>query len=176
MRCVGRRAPPAGVPLQSLRDLDAQLRQHGGRWSCGGGPPEKRRSRRRPGRRRDQRAHQHRLRALRRARQAGGRGAGRGPAQPHRFCLRGGPGCIVKSDGQPFRVFTPFYRTWSAHGWPAPAESDPARISWRRGISGAGVPQDPKLPARLVLPDAGEQAAYYRKLRGRQSNGHATDR
>ena len=35
------------------------------------------------------------------------------------------PGRIVKSDGQPFRVFTPFYRTWSAHGWPAPAESDP---------------------------------------------------
>jgi deoxyribodipyrimidine photo-lyase len=43
------------------------------------------------------------------------------------------PGRIVKSDGQPFRVFTPFYRTWSAHGWPAPAESDPARITWRRG-------------------------------------------
>lgn len=86
------------------------------------------------------------------------------------------PGRIVKSDGQPFRVFTPFYRTSSAHGWPAPAESDPARITWRRGISGAGVPQDPKPPARLVLPDAGEQAAYYRKLRGRQSNGHATDR
>ena len=65
-------------------------------------------------------------------------------------------------------LFTPFYRTWSAHGWPAPAESDPARISWRRGIGGAGVPQDPKLPARLVLPDAGEQAAYAAWHRFRQ--------
>ena len=70
------------------------------------------------------------------------------------------PGRIVKSDGKPFRVFTPFYRTWLAHGWPAPADSDPARITWRRGIRGTGVPQDPTLPARLVLPDAGERAAY----------------
>jgi deoxyribodipyrimidine photo-lyase len=70
------------------------------------------------------------------------------------------PGRIVKSDGKPFRVFTPFYRTWLAYGWPAPADSDPARISWRRGIGGTGVPQDPRLPARLVLPDAGEPAAY----------------
>jgi len=67
---------------------------------------------------------------------------------------------VGSSTAGPFRVFPPFYRMWLAYGRPAPADSDPARISWRRGIGGTGVPQDPRLPARLILPDAGELAAY----------------
>lgn len=173
---------PSGAPrlaflYQSLRDLDAQLRQHGGELVVRRGTPENVV----PAVARDAGATSVHI-----STDFGPYGAARDKRVDAALgevpLIRTGsayavaPGRIVKSDGQPFRVFTPFYRTWSAHGWPAPAESDPARISWRRGISGAGVPQDPKLPARLVLPDAGEQAAYYRKLRGRQSNGHATDR
>ena len=29
-------------------------------------------------------------------------------------------GRTVKTDGTPFRVFSPFYRAWGAHGWPPP--------------------------------------------------------
>ena len=29
---------------------------------------------------------------------------------------------VTKDDGTPYRVFTPFYRTWLKHGWRKPAE------------------------------------------------------
>ena len=32
------------------------------------------------------------------------------------------PGRVRKSDETPYRVYTPFYRAWCAHGWRAPAE------------------------------------------------------
>jgi len=31
------------------------------------------------------------------------------------------PGRVVKGDETPYRVFTPFYKAWAAHGWRAPA-------------------------------------------------------
>ncbi len=31
------------------------------------------------------------------------------------------PGRVLKDDGTPFKVFTPFYRAWLRHGWRAPA-------------------------------------------------------
>jgi deoxyribodipyrimidine photo-lyase len=31
------------------------------------------------------------------------------------------PGRVLKGDGTPFRVFTPFYKNWVEHGWRAPA-------------------------------------------------------
>jgi deoxyribodipyrimidine photo-lyase len=40
------------------------------------------------------------------------------------------PGRITKGDGTPYRVYTPFYRAWLAHGWRAPAEDPPAEINW----------------------------------------------
>ena len=33
------------------------------------------------------------------------------------------PGRVRKADGTPYRVFTPFYRAWCAHGWRRPAQS-----------------------------------------------------
>ena len=33
------------------------------------------------------------------------------------------PGRVRKDDGTPFRVYTPFYRSWRQHGWRAPAAS-----------------------------------------------------
>ncbi|WP_338181627.1 deoxyribodipyrimidine photo-lyase [Jatrophihabitans sp.] len=66
------------------------------------------------------------------------------------------PGRVSKGDGTPYKVYTPFYRAWLAHGWRAPAgAADPA---WHRLPSDA-IPDDPVLPDGLVLPEAGEAAA-----------------
>jgi deoxyribodipyrimidine photolyase len=32
-----------------------------------------------------------------------------------------GPGLVVKGDGSPYKVFTPFYGALRDYGWPAPA-------------------------------------------------------
>jgi deoxyribodipyrimidine photo-lyase len=66
------------------------------------------------------------------------------------------PGHVLKKDGEPFKVFTPFFRAWSERGWHRPSASNPARISWYP-VDGIGIPQDPRTTAQL--PDAGEAAA-----------------
>ena len=68
------------------------------------------------------------------------------------------PGRVTKSDGSPYKVFTPFYDAWHRHGWRKPAASgadsarwiDPADVSAGVDIPDAGV--------ELELP-AGETAA-----------------
>jgi deoxyribodipyrimidine photo-lyase len=40
------------------------------------------------------------------------------------------PGRVVKEDDTPYRVFTPFFRRWSDHGWRAPARSDCGSARW----------------------------------------------
>ncbi len=69
------------------------------------------------------------------------------------------PGRVRKSDGEPFKVYGPFYRAWREHGWPAPAQSGGGRVDWHAGIDGIDLPADPKLPPGLALPEAGEDAA-----------------
>lgn len=66
------------------------------------------------------------------------------------------PGTVVKSDGTPFRVFTPFSRAWAEHGWAAPV-AQPERISWAHNVSGVALPPAPAVAA--VLPTPGEEAA-----------------
>ncbi|MFV0632583.1 cryptochrome/photolyase family protein [Demequina sp.] len=40
------------------------------------------------------------------------------------------PGRVLKSDGTPYRVFTPFLESWRAHGWRAPAiPASPDRLA-----------------------------------------------
>jgi deoxyribodipyrimidine photo-lyase len=68
------------------------------------------------------------------------------------------PGRVRTGDGTPYKVFTPFYRAWREHGWPAPARAMAGRVEWL-DEHGIDVPQDPRLPADLQLPDAGEDAA-----------------
>jgi deoxyribodipyrimidine photo-lyase len=68
------------------------------------------------------------------------------------------PGRVVKADGTPYLVFTPFSRAWAAHGWRAPADSRASSAQWAND-PGTGVPADPPLAAGLVLPEAGEAAA-----------------
>ncbi|MBY4575248.1 deoxyribodipyrimidine photolyase [Gordonia paraffinivorans] len=73
------------------------------------------------------------------------------------------PGRVTKDDGEPYKVFTPFFRRWRDHGWRRPADSavpasavvDPADIanSGRIAVSTA--------PVKLSFP-AGEDAARQR--------------
>jgi deoxyribodipyrimidine photo-lyase len=69
------------------------------------------------------------------------------------------PGRIVKADGSPFKVYSPFYRAWRQHGWPAPVPGITGRVRWHTGLDGVPVPADPPLPGGLELPAAGEDAA-----------------
>jgi deoxyribodipyrimidine photo-lyase len=87
------------------------------------------------------------------------------------------PGRVTKGDGSPFKVYTPFYRAWCAHGWRKPARSRPGDVDWRTA-GGAGIPRDPRLPAGLTLPEAGEEAALaaWRRFRRSRLSGYGTER
>jgi deoxyribodipyrimidine photo-lyase len=68
------------------------------------------------------------------------------------------PGSVVKKDGTPFQVFTPFSRAWQEHGWGSPrsAPRNPSFIS----LQSDGLPESPKVDAEL--PPPGEAAARKR--------------
>ncbi|WP_211763982.1 cryptochrome/photolyase family protein [Kutzneria sp. CA-103260] len=63
------------------------------------------------------------------------------------------PGRVRKSDGEPYRVFTPFRRAWLDHGWRQPAKSDVDSAQWMKLKGGEKIPA-----GKSELP-AGEQAA-----------------
>jgi len=67
------------------------------------------------------------------------------------------PGRVTKSDGSPFRVFSPFERAWRAHGWRPPA-AVPATVPWLTGVASDGPPPTEDLDG-VRLPAAGEAAA-----------------
>jgi deoxyribodipyrimidine photo-lyase len=71
------------------------------------------------------------------------------------------PGRVVKEDGTPYRVFTPFYRGWMRHGWRAPADEVPGDTEWWMPTDCDGYPTAPGL-GDLALPPAGEEAAWSR--------------
>ena len=65
------------------------------------------------------------------------------------------PGRVLKDDGTPYRVFTPFSKAWQSHGWRAPADS--ARDTrWLREIA------SDDLPEHEPQAEAGEAAALAR--------------
>ncbi|KAB2808987.1 deoxyribodipyrimidine photo-lyase [Pimelobacter simplex] len=69
------------------------------------------------------------------------------------------PGRLHTKGGDPYKVFTPFYRAWADHGWRAPAASDPAGVAWATA-PGDDLPAEPDVDAEL--PEAGEAAARAR--------------
>jgi deoxyribodipyrimidine photo-lyase len=69
------------------------------------------------------------------------------------------PGRVTKADGEPFKVYTPFYRGWNRCGWRAPAAAISGRVDWHADLTGVDIPPDPPLPAGIELPEAGEDAA-----------------
>jgi deoxyribodipyrimidine photo-lyase len=71
------------------------------------------------------------------------------------------PGAVVSGAGTPYRVFTPYLRAWTAHGWPLPRRA-PRSPAWVDGIRSHPLPARPETTARL--PAGGEEAAL-RRLR-----------
>ena len=71
------------------------------------------------------------------------------------------PGQLLKADGTPFKVYSPYARAWAARGVHSPAP-EPDAVRWTDGgLPSDGVPADPDL-GDVVLPAAGETAALDR--------------
>ena len=71
------------------------------------------------------------------------------------------PGELLKEDGTPFRVYSPYARAWRARGLHSPATT-PRSVPWTDGgLPTDRVPADPEL-GPVVLPEAGERAATAR--------------
>ncbi|MEN9454394.1 MAG: hypothetical protein RLZZ19_881 [Actinomycetota bacterium] len=71
------------------------------------------------------------------------------------------PGRVLKDDGTPYRVYTPFYRAWLAHGWRAPVAA-PKKVSWVAPLKGDQDIPKWKAPEGTILQEAGEKAALKR--------------
>ena len=71
------------------------------------------------------------------------------------------PGEIVKADGSPYTVFTPFSKAWLAHPWPGDPLPAPDRIPSPPDIHSEEVPQKPHLPAEISF-HIGEKEAQRR--------------
>ncbi len=69
------------------------------------------------------------------------------------------PGTLTTKTGGPFKVFTPFFRAWRAHGHDAPL-ARPHRVRTPEGIVDHGLPDRPSVTADL--PEPGEAAAHRR--------------
>jgi len=72
------------------------------------------------------------------------------------------PGRVRKpSDDTPYRVYTPFYKAWSLHGWRKPADK-PKNINAVKPGNDARAFPDWKLPNGVKITPAGEAAALAR--------------
>lgn len=68
------------------------------------------------------------------------------------------PGRVTKSDGTPYRVYTPFFRAWLAHGWRAPAADAIPELAARP----ARRPPSPGRAGAAGRAEVGEEAALAR--------------
>jgi deoxyribodipyrimidine photo-lyase len=72
------------------------------------------------------------------------------------------PGRVLKpSDGTPYKVYTPFYKAWCAHGWRAPAPT-PKEIKAPKPSDKYRAFPDFPVPAGTKIIEAGESAALTR--------------
>jgi deoxyribodipyrimidine photo-lyase len=71
------------------------------------------------------------------------------------------PGRVLKDDGTPYRVYTPFYRAWSAHGW-RKSVAAPKNPSWVLAEKSDQKFPNWQAPENVVLQEAGESAAHSR--------------
>lgn len=71
------------------------------------------------------------------------------------------PGRVRNGSGDPYQVFTPFYRAWRRHGWRLPAPLPSAETRWAALDTGV-MPADSEptdAVRQMHLPDVGEPAA-----------------
>ena len=89
------------------------------------------------------------------------------------------PGRITKSDGTPYKVFTPFFRQWGDHGWRKPADSSVTKrhLFDPSDIRRSGRIRVPAAPGTLAFP-AGEDAALarWKEFLADDLAGYADDR
>ncbi|OKH71084.1 deoxyribodipyrimidine photolyase [Mycobacterium sp. SWH-M1] len=92
------------------------------------------------------------------------------------------PGRVTKNDGEPYKVFTPFFKAWQKHGWRAPADSSAKSANWIdpgdvKGAKTVKIPTGPKNGAEIDLP-AGEKAAtdQWKKFLADGVSGYDDDR
>ena len=71
------------------------------------------------------------------------------------------PGRVLKDDGTPYRVYTPFYRAWLAHGWRAPVAA-PKNPQWVKPLKGDQTIPHWKTPEGVNIQTAGEKTAIAR--------------
>ena len=68
------------------------------------------------------------------------------------------PGVVLKDDGTPLRVFTPFYKRWQQQNWNSVGDCAP---QWKDASHfSQGIPDDPECLATVT--DEGEAAAWAR--------------
>jgi deoxyribodipyrimidine photo-lyase len=86
-----------------------------------------------------------------------------------------GPGSVLNGSGEPYKVFTPFSRSWREHGWSRPADRPTSR--WVRADSSTELPEGDRVDGRGDLP-VGESAAYeaWRRFLDEDLQGYGTDR
>lgn len=79
------------------------------------------------------------------------------------------PGTVAKADGQPYSVFTPYYRAWHALSEPAPLT--PPELSFRGAPSDAlpstGYPAGEAAASRRLAEFAAQAAHHYSRRRDR---------
>jgi len=72
------------------------------------------------------------------------------------------PGRVRKpSDDTPYRVYTPFYKAWSLHGWRKPADKPKSINAVKPGSDARAFPEW-KVPPEVKMTPAGEEAAIAR--------------
>ncbi len=68
------------------------------------------------------------------------------------------PEAIVKADGEPYTIFTPFSKAWQARIWPGEPLPAPRWIPTPSGVVGKGVPANPRVSEHVPF-QAGETEA-----------------
>ena len=71
------------------------------------------------------------------------------------------PGRVTKDDGAFYKVYTPFYKRWVAHGWRMPATDPEKWPTWAAPDTCDDYPERPDT-GTINIPPAGEQAALER--------------
>jgi deoxyribodipyrimidine photo-lyase len=70
------------------------------------------------------------------------------------------PGSVLKDDGTPYTVFTPFSRKWQSLPQPVAADLLPApqHIATASGVQSLDIPDDPRLPEDVPFPPGEAEA------------------